>query len=115
MKLIKIFLILSFQMVLISVLPTSPPPDPPSTLAILGDSITENSGTWPARFETGNEAVTAFYNDQRGAIGWALNRPRPLSSSETPAPTAIPLRLILARLPGWNLVLGGTNDAAAMT
>ena len=96
---------------------------PPRTIAILGDSITENSGTWPARFETGNEAVTAFYNDQRGAIGWALNRlKQPLKfvgdfgvNGDTTAMILARVPDVIALAPGYVVLLGGANDITSTT
>ena len=96
---------------------------PPRTIAILGDSITENSGTWPARFEAGNEAVAAFYNDQRGAIGWALNRlKQPLKfvgdfgvNGDTTAMILARVPDVIALAPGYVVLLGGANDITSTT
>lgn len=96
---------------------------PPRTIAILGDSITENSGTWPARFEAGNEAATSFYNDQRGAIGWALNRlKQPLKfvgdfgvNGDTTAMILARVPDVIALAPGYVVLLGGANDVTYTT
>ena len=96
---------------------------PPRTIAILGDSITGNSGTWPARFEAGNEAATSFYNDQRGAIGWALNRlKQPLKfvgdfgvNGDTTAMILARVSDVIALAPGYVVLLGGANDVTSTT